>query len=211
MPLIVSPADAALLIGAKCGGATPDATDPQLLAILSGLTGRLAAAMNVNSLEYDTYTDRFYLEQMPSSRGPRGPVKTSVRLSNGFVDSSSFILYDEDGEVVTGTDVTPMAMQTDAVYGIVDFKCWDRGYYSLVYEAGFGADENSVLTDTPEWMKHVVTLYLVTWYRAIFLQPKSPKDMSHAALMTSLQRELHARVYEKYQRPRAGLVWADAR
>ena len=222
MPLIISPSDAALLIGAKCGGAAPDTDDPQLLALLAGMTERLAAAMNVNTLVRGTFMDRFYLDRMPEQYPSRGPRKVSVRLSNAYLVGESFTLYDEDGEEVTDTDVVPNAARTDAKYGVIDFTTWDRGYYTLEYDAGFELPDPTpvgkplaaplpVLIDTPEWMRHVVTMFLVSWYRAIVLQPKTPKDMNHTALMTSLQRELQSRIYEAYQRPRAGLVWSDAR
>lgn len=65
--------------------------------------------------------------------------------------------------------------------------------------------------DVPRWMKDVATIYLVSWFRRVYVTPKIPKGVSIAGLLAGLDRELMARVYEKYQRPRANMVWADAR
>ena len=218
MALILSPTDAALLIGAKCGTSAPDSDDEALVGILTGLTSRLAAAMNVDSLEEGTHLDRFYLDT-PGPMPVRGPRIVQVRLSNGYVDPTSFVLRDEDGEIVTDTDVVPTEEQTDSIYGVVDFSCWQRGYYSLQYTSGFALPpdappedaEVQVLVGTPEWMKHVVVSFLVIWYRTVRLAPRMPKGAAMDNLMEPLYRELQSRVYESYQRPRTGLVWVQRR
>lgn len=211
MPLILSPADAAMAIGAKCGAGSPDADDPQLVSILSGVTPRVEGAMNVNSLTRGTHIDRFYLKAMPL-QGDYGPVRTSVRLSNGYLTDTPLTLRDEDGVVVTDEDALPVANSLDRELGTFDFKEWDRGYYSLEYESGFEVDTTTdTYIDVPRWMKDVATIYLVSWFRRVYVTPKIPKGVSIAGLLAGLDRELMARVYEKYQRPRANMVWADAR
>lgn len=209
MPLIVTPTEAAALIGGKCGGSSPDFDDPGLLSILETFTTKLTAAMDVTSLSRGTHLDRFYLNEKPAST-PRGPNTVRVRLSNAYLVADSLIYRDEDGEELEA----PTAEKIDLVYGVVEIADWSRGYYSLEYQSGFEVVENSdpaIYAGTPDWMKPVISAYLVSWYRTMFLSPRVPKNISYEQLMAALYREIQGLIYSQYQRPRLDVVWSDAR
>lgn len=214
MPLIISPTEAARLISGKCGGSAPDFDDEALLGILNGITSRVEAAMNVDTLTLGTHIDRFYLNDMPTL-GARGPVKATVRLSNAYIQADSLIYKDEDGEELEA----PTAEKVDTLYGMVDIHSWSRGYYSLEYVSGLDVkkDESDTPIEpvtfnaVPEWMKSVVAAFLVQWYRTMYLAPKAPKNVSYEQMMTALYRQIYSLVYPQYQRPRLGVVWSDRR
>lgn len=219
--LLMTATEAALAIGAKCGGASPTTDDPQLLLLLGALTGRLEEALNVSSLTRGLFLDHFKLVDMPPYSGSWSAAdrEVSLRLSNGFVQKETIVVTDPNGDEVDLGEYKGV----DASKGIITLKSWIRGTYQVEYVSGFepealpvsppvGYDpETRVLQNIPAWMKGIVVHFLVLWFRTTQIQPKGNKDISFGATMDSLRRDTYAWVYGKYQRPRANCVFADAR
>lgn len=214
--LVMSPSEVTTALGANCGGGAVEDLDQTMVRILRLITPRLEGALNVESLTRQPFTDFFYLSAMP-----RGcdPAQSELRLSNGFLVPGTISIIDPNGAtVLSGTDADDVC---DMQKGVVNLSSWQRGNYRVAYQSGFvpGDDpdpkpdwfveEDKVLQDVPDWMKGIVVHLVSIWYRSVPAQIKAPKDISYAAVDQSLRRELYARVYEKYMRPRVGVIFSD--
>lgn len=214
--LLLSPTDAALGIGAKCGGSAPTAEDQQLLSTLRYITPRVEGALNVDSLVRHQCQDVFFLGSMQSAQIHRQRV--SMLLSNAFIVPGSVSIQLASGSPITGADADALV---DFKYGVVTLESWERGACVIDYESGFaypaapepppeGYDiENSVLEDVPDWIKSIAISMLVIWYRTTVLAPRFPKDISFGQVSQAMNRELYARIYEKYMRPRVGMLFSE--
>lgn len=215
--LLMSPSEAALGIGAKCGGSSPADDDPQMVRILRYITPRIEGALNVKSIQRKTWRDSFYVPSMPCNTA--GRVELSLLLSNGFVLPSNVVITMPSGTTITGAEASACLQ---AELGVVKLESWTRGIVTVDYESGFEvpADpdplptpapdpEDKVLLGVPDWMKGIATQLLIVWYRTSVLNPKFPKEISFGQVDSLLKRELYARVYEKYMRPRVGMIFSD--
>jgi len=214
--LLMSPSEAALGIGAKCGGSSPADDDPQMVRILRYITPRIEGALNVKSIERKAWRDSFYVGSMPCHS--TGRVELSLLLSNGFVLPSNVVITLPSGATLTGAEASACL---HAELGYVTLESWTRGIVTVDYESGFEVpadpdpvptpfDENDkVLLGVPDWIKGIATQLLIVWYRTAVLNPKFPKEISFGQVDSLLKRELYARVYEKYMRPRVGMVFSD--
>ena len=219
--LLLSPSEAALAIGVKCGGSAPADDDPQLVAILNYITPRVEDACNVYSLTRTTNTDKFIVQRMPAYNSCRWPVpqevpRLSLRLSNGFVVADSVVVTDPDGEELDLTDSVDMEREMGMVY----LDSWVRGTYTVTYDSGFEpvagetpADaDTQVMTGVPMWMKGIAISALVLWYRTVVMSPKGgTKEISHGTILNHLHREIATRVYQRYMRPRVDCLCAERR
>jgi hypothetical protein len=219
--LIMSPSDAAIAIGGKCGGSAPSDEDAHLIAILNLTTTRVEAALNVDSLVLGEHTDRFSLPTYEANHfptlDPKDP-KLTLRLCNAFLIPDTIVLKDADGVVVDTTGV----IDIDFKYGLIHLTDWTKGVYTVEYLSGFepitpdpepvGYDPcRRVLANTPDWMKAIVVDMLVQWYRTELLAPRAVKDIRYGQLAEALSRMLFTRIYSRYMRPRAGVIWGDSR
>lgn len=214
--LIMSPAEAAIAIQAACGGSPPSAADPRLQYILSYITPRVEAAMNVATLTYGHYEDVFQVVCSPNS----GSMERQLRLSNAFVLDASLSVTDPYGTVTldTASDVF-----VNYELGTVNVKCTGTGMYKVAYYSGFTAsaipdpipvgwqDAFRYFTNTPAWIRGMAIGFLTKWFRTMPLNPNLPKDVSLSALERDLDREIYARVYGSFMRPRVDVVFAERR
>lgn len=212
--LLMSASEAATAIGAKCGAGSITSDDPVLLQVLGYITTRIEAALDVKSLERGWHVDKFDLLEMPPRSYGSGP-KVQLRLSNGFLAPDSLVLLDPKGEEVEFSAQEGVGND----YGIVTLRSWVAGTYEASYVSGFepealptsppvGYDPDSrVLQNVPAWMKGIVANYLVLWFKTVQMQPKVSKELSYTGILNGLRREVHAWVYGKYMRPRAGCVF----
>lgn len=216
--LLMTPTEAALLIGAKCGGASPDADDPLLVKVIGYITSRVEAALNVETLALADSVDSFELLDMPLYESNKRERVAMLRLSNGFVARDTVFVIDADSN-----EIDPVYYsRVDNDKGIVYLTNWKKGRYTVEYLSGFqpsalpepapdGYDPDTrVLQNVPAWIKSIVANYLVLWFRVTQLQPRVPKEISYRAIIDALRREVYSEVYGKYMRPRMGCVFADA-
>ena len=127
--------------------------------------------------------------------------RVKLRLGNAFLTNDPVRFVDEAGE-----DLEIAITQVDRLYGIV-IVTLDPGTYRVAYKSGFTVDGYNVFVQVPDWMKSIALATLLNWQRAMGL--KVSKEVSHSALSHSLLRELHARVYERYMRPRAEVTYSQ--
>ena len=217
--LLMTPSEAAMAIGAKCGGGAPEDRDPQLLLLLRYMLARMEGAMDVSSLVRGTFTDTFYLTAKPC-HGERP--ETQLLLSNGFIVPESITITDPDGEEITGADVENVNFDT----GVVRLYDWSRGIWKITYDSGFEPEETpdpepdgwnaeeAVLQDGPDWMRAICVEFLVVWYRSAFANPKAPSVGKSAGTLYQqvdqlMRREMYARVHSKYMRPRATVMFSE--
>jgi hypothetical protein len=127
----------------------------------------------------------------------------SMRLANAFLTTATPVIKDADGEVVTD-----LALTVDRKYGIVTVAL-PGGTYFVEYTSGFEiVEETKVYKDLPDWVKSIALSTMMVWRRSMNLGA-APKDISHSALTHGMIRELHARIYNRYDRPRAEKVFYD--
>lgn len=214
--LLMTPAEAAQTIGAKCGGASPDSSDPLLLEVLKYITGKIEVVLNVSSLTQNTWTESVYLTPLPAYW--RGQREIAIRLANGFVSPDTVFVFDSNGDEIEEDHYK----RIDNEKGIV---CVEGdalvGKYTIEYVAGFpraNPPDNPpddfdydalVLQNVPAWMRGLVALYLVQWFRVAKLNPNAPKDVSYRAVIDALDRSIYTQAYGKYQRPRQNCVFTD--
>jgi hypothetical protein len=221
--LLMSPEEASNAIGVTCGGQAPGSDDPQLIAALRYMTPRLEGALNVLSLTRGIWVDHFYCSAMPC-RGERP--EQSLLLSNGFLVAGSAIITAPDGTVQTTAELLaleePYRGNVDESHGVVVLRSWQRGTYSIAYSSGFEEPplpdplppdyrpEDQVLLNVPDFIKGIVSALLVRWFRSVYVNPKfANKNISYAQVDALLSKEIYARVYEKYMRPRVAVTFSE--
>lgn len=212
--LLVNPTTVAELIRATCGGRTPAGDDKDLYAVLRYLTPRVESALNVDSLSRGVFTDTFFLPSQGSSGRPLG-----LRLSNGFIVPDSIQVLDASGNEVSADSRDLLG--DDLENGVVSVASWARGRCIVKYESGFEiADlptpapewmtpDDRILVGVPDWMVSVITHFLVLLYRTARAAPTVNEKISYGQVDLAIRRELHARIYERYMRPRVGLIFSD--
>lgn len=220
--LLISPQEAALAIGAKCGGSLAS-EDSELQEILNLLTVAVEEALNVDTLTAGQFTERFEVGDMPpyNSYFRAASPKITFRLRNAFLACGTVEVEDPDGCVITEGYEPVTKVFVDEYYGTVSFRNWVRGTYLVTYQAGFepepepdpkpeGYDpDKRVLRCIPDFVKPIVLNYLIQWYRTTRLQPRVTKDVSYASVHYAVRAAVYAAVYGKYQRPRTDCVWGE--
>lgn len=219
--LLISPQKAAQAIGMNCGGSSPETDDPKMLQVLNYMTPRIEGALNVESLVRGDYVDHFYLAPMPRYTGDRRVQR--LRLSNGFLVKDTALVTGPDGATYE-TDSLP---NVDLEKGIIDLYSWQRGVYSIAYTSGFEPTpaleipdplpdpytpqdlDLRILQNIPTWMEAIAINVMLVWFRAGSAKPNFPKDISFGQVSLLLQREILARIYEKYMRPRVDVMFSE--
>lgn len=225
--LLMSPVEANAAIGVTCGGQAPGNDDSQLLAALRYMTPRLEGALNVLSLTRGNWVDNFYCSSMPC-RGDRN--EQSLLLSNGFVLPNTVVITAPDGTTQTAAELLALEDglegNVDLDHGVVVLRSWMRGRYRVAYTSGFEEPappdplpvppepeynpEDAVLLNVPDFIKGIVSALLVRWFRSVYVNPKfANKNVSYAQVDAVLSKEIYARVYEKYMRPRVGITFSE--
>ncbi len=212
--ILMSPADAALAIGAKCGGSSPGDTDPEMIAILRHITTQVENLLGVETLTYGSFTDRVSLTDKIPHGGSlmQSTVKASIRLRNAFLDAEvPLVVTDPNGYAVT----LETYVRTNNEKGMLFLSSWCRGDYLVNYSGGFHPAEepdgqDAVLQGIPEWMKLIVVDCLVLWYRVarIALKPGA-ENFSYEQVMREIRREIAGAVYMRYDRPRLDVVFGQ--
>lgn len=211
--LLMTPEKAALAIGARCSGSAPDADNTQLREILRLLTPRVEEALNVRSLTRGVYRDHFFIPvPHPSTR--RAGTPTILRLTNGFLVPNTVEIVNSSGEPVEN-------FVAHCQQGMVHVSPNISGVHYVQYQSGFEPEEIPddapadfdpeylVLLEVPDFIESIVVACLVLWYRTTVINVRASKDLSIGAVMNSLRREITTRIYGKYQRQRAGVVFGD--
>lgn len=217
--LLMSPADAAIAIGVKCGGSSPSADDPQLLFILGFLTSRIENSLETDSLTRRENVDRFELRDMPLSIPTDCERSITLRTTSAFMVAGSISISDSNGEEVPASDI----IDIDHQYGMVKLRNWLRGGYYVSYLAGFepteepadppiGYDpEQRILVGVPDWIKSIVVAVLVLWFRTSYKAVTSIKGVGYGASQDALIREIATRVYGRWLRERHAVIFGARR
>lgn len=157
---------------------------------------RVEEALGIETLDRVDCRDSFNLPGLVTQTH-------SMRLANAFLTPATPVIKDADGEVVTDLTLT-----VDRKYGIVTVDL-PGGKYTVEYTSGFEVDAGTkVYKALPESMKSIALNVMILWRRSMNLGA-SPKDISHAALTAGMIRELNARIYNWYDRPRYDKVFHD--
>lgn len=211
--LLLSPQRAALAMGTQCTR-SDGVGDEQLLEQLRLLTPRIESVMGVRSLSRGAFVSSY----VGAERKP-GKKAESFRLDNGFIVPGSVSilgLYGDGGSPITAPD------RLDADYGIVyvDYTSCDA-YVDIAYTSGFvipdyvdasttpgvHPDPNyRVLDGIPDSIAGTVAVFLSNAYRNLTRVPNIPKERGSLEFLNeAMRRELRARVYDAYLRPRDGV------
>lgn len=157
--------------------------------VLSTIGTRVEEALGVETLRRVECQDTFVIHGY--SNDPR-----LLRLANAFLTSELPVFVDAEGEVVE------IQAEVDRKYGIVRVVL-QPGKYTVRYTSGFLADDNTkTYKDVPDWMKSIALAVYFLWRRSMN-RGVAPKDISHKGLLDGMVRELNARIYNRYDRPRA--------
>lgn len=157
---------------------------------------RVEEALGIETLDRVDCRDSFDLVGLDTQ--PR-----SLRLANAFLTTATPVIKDAAGEVVADLSLT-----VDRKYGMV-YVALPGGKYTVEYTSGFEVDEGTkVYKSLPDWVKSIALNVMQLWRRSMNLGA-SPKDISHAALLAGMVRELNARIYNRYDRPRMGVQFYD--
>lgn len=159
--------------------------------LLSTIGSRVEEALGVESLKRADCRDTFQVKGRSSE--PRG-----LRLANAFLTTDLPVFLNVEGEAVE------TQAKVDRKYGIV-YAVLEPGEYTVQYTSGFLAEVGTLTyIGTPDWMKSIALTVYFLWRRSMN-RGASPKDISHKGLIDGMVRELNARIYNRYDRPRVNL------
>lgn len=208
--LLMDPTEAAEVIGARCGPSSAG-DSPAIRAALRYITSAIEAILEVQTLEATRTTDVF----LCTSKMQRA---CGLALTNAFVSPSTLTMVDGNGtSYVEGTDFR-LGSITGVVQPIEDLQI---GWYTVEYVSGFSVaypeDPDTPLTEedeayliaegVPDWIKGMVIVLLVEWFRAKLLSPKLPDNIRMSDLMRALRNDLSRRMSGHYHRPRYGVLF----
>lgn len=176
--------------GLKASGACGTEPQESFNSIQNLMRTRVEEALEIMTLSRLEFRDTFQVTGNYT-------IARNLRLANAFLTADAVVIKDADGVVV---EVTALV---DRYNGVVTAPLY-AGQYTVTYISGFTAEEGTnVFIGVPEWMKSIALSTMFLWLRAMFRTGGS-KDTSHSALTQGMIRELHARVYARYMRPRNG-------
>jgi len=201
MPYLVSPIQVQQSIGGLSGNqSTTTGTETiKLTAMMDSVHSRIEELLNVRSLERLAYVDTFGI---PSGRRRSSE---SLRLTAGFVRTDAPIqVLDSFGDALNED-----LLSVDHENGIINVNTTLSGTYKVSYVAGFAVANESigeghwqVYADAPQWLSGIVYTLAVQWFRVVALRPNLPDNVNYRALLDALYREVAARIYSRYMRPR---------
>lgn len=211
---IISLDEVGNLTGIACKGGESQS----LAMVLDMILPRVEDVMNVASLARGKFVDTFVLPRFDPQQSP-----LQLRLSNGYVVKDTIKVFNPAGE----DTFADLETYLDLELGTVGLLSWTGGAIRLEYESGFAPipetmdDPNNpgtqipkpvnelVLGGVPDWIKAIATGFVVEWYRTFQIQPKFKPEVSYAQVEAALRRHIYARVYSRYMRPRAAVVWSS--
>lgn len=166
-------------------------------AVLELITTRCEELLEVGSLSRRVTTDYFEMTG-------RRPMDRRLRLSGGFLTSepADMVFMDLQGTALTYTN------EVDHEKGVVDLFNVPAGRLRITYVHGFLADEDLIFQNVPDWLKSIAKYAIQLHYRLTSMASATPANVSYAALLSEVRRELQARVYKRWQRPRVGMEFA---
>lgn len=174
--------------GGRACGVPPQG---QFNTMQDAIRSRVESALEIATLSRMECQDTFELTGRYTER-------RRLRLTNGFVHTIQFV--QADGEPYH-PDTAPVAQYVDRAKGIIDVDL-GAGKFIVRYTSGFLADAGTkVYKDLPDWVQSIALNTMFLWLRSMN-RGTAIKDISQTALTTGMIRELHARVYSRYQRPR---------
>lgn len=175
-----------------------ETTVDQLSGVLLMAQTRLETSLGIDSFERAQYTDIFEIEDDSDHH--------LVRLVNGFVVAS---IAPVATQVAPNTATAPYDRLLPDL-GVIRYKGMKRGErYSITYTSGFEKDDKNVAKNVPDWLRGICITMILHWYRIGILNPRVPEGASYTAIIDSAIREILARVYMRYDRPRVGVVFAE--
>lgn len=168
-----------------CGAGTPD----QFEDLQRTIRTRVEEALGIETLDRVDCRDTFQITGC-------GPQVCLLRTANAFLTLDTPVFLDSAGEVL---EITPSLV--DRKYGVITVTL-DPGTYTMTYTSGFLADAGSkVYNGLPDWVKSIALSTVLLWRRSMNLAA-ADKTSSHFDLNASIVRELNARIFNRYDRPR---------
>lgn len=214
--LLISPKRAAIALGSSCAR-SDGSGEEQLLEMLRSITPRAEAALNVDSLTRGAFIDTFQI------RSPTRARYRSFRLANGFLTTAPITLVgitDGYGDTVSAPSMV------DHLNGVVmvDASCIFSEFVQIAYSSGFEVPvrdasievdnpvhvepDYRVLSGVPDALAGIVLTMLTNAYRNSLLIPRAPKEYGFLpTLNEAMRKELAARIYCWYMRPRDGTMF----
>jgi hypothetical protein len=184
--------------GSACGTPAQDRFDDLQRIIRT----RVEEALGVDTLDRVECRDSFTFVGRNSSH-------RNLRLANAFIDATGVSIIGSDGLALDFVEDRP-ALVIDRKYGIIKGAFLEPGTYTVHYTSGFVAEDGTkVYQGLPDWVKSIALTTFFLWRRAMN-RGASPKDISHSALTNGMIRELHARVFQRYDRPRVDMAFHDS-
>jgi len=169
---------------------------PAYATLQSAARTRIEEALNIAHLLRGVWVDRFRIPHTLANRS------VTLRLSNAFIDDRESVVISASGvdEPFTVEDVdTRLGLVTATLPG---------GVVSVKYTSGFPVKsaDTQKFDHTPEWMQTIALAAIRSWVLATATGAQ-PKDISLGQLTAAIRHEISTRVYGRYDRPRAGVVW----
>ena len=168
-----------------CGAGTPDRFEDLQRTIRT----RVEEALGIETLDRVDCRDTFQITGCAAQ-------ECLLRTANAFLTLDTPVFLDSAGEVL---EITPSLV--DRKYGVITVTL-DPGTYTVTYTSGFEADPGSnVYKALPDWVKSIALTTVFMWRRSTNLAA-TDRNSSHQDLNASIVRELNARIFSRYDRPR---------
>lgn len=178
------------------GNCCDSPSGPAYVTLQSAARTRIEEALNIAHLLRGVWVDRFRIPHTLANR----PV--TLRLSNAFIDDRESVVIS-----VSGAEEPVAVEDVDTRLGLVTATL-PAGLVSVKYTSGFpvGSADTKKFEHTPEWMQTIALAAIRSWVLAT-ASGAQPKDISLGQLTAAIRHELSTRIYGRYDRPRAGVVW----
>ncbi|MEG1121279.1 MAG: hypothetical protein RSE62_03650 [Citrobacter sp.] len=188
--LLVDPSKVSQAISMSPSGGAGNTDLNILKAVIESVRTRVEATMNVSTLKRVNCVDIFDVK----SDG----AEVAFRLSNGFIKRDSVSVVGSDGSILI-----------DHRLGIVRVANCATGRYTISYASGFEVDTGDIAIDVPDDIQGFIIPAVTLWLRTTVLTLKLPtmQGLSLEHLTAPLLRDIAARIYGSYDRPRATVEW----
>lgn len=217
--LLIPAQRAAYALGTQCSSPS-GAGDEAFLEQLRLLTPRMEAALEVRTLESTSAVDTFRSPQCAAER------LLPFRLTNGFVDPDSVRVsgaYDSNGNTITVPHHVDEELGIVRLTDAISYYTEGGGSIRISYDCGFnipakGPNDTDVHADVayrvaigvPDWLSGLVVDALINWRRNNQATPQVTKEYGFLpTLNDAVLRDIKARLYGRFQRPRAMHHWPD--
>lgn len=186
-----------MVVGLMANGACCSSpSGPAYATLQSAARTRIEEAMNIEHLLRGVWVDHFHIPRASANRA------VVLRLSNAFIDNRQSVVIG-----VSGEDEPVEPLRVDTRLGLV-YASLPAGAASVKYTSGFPLESTDTLkfAHTPEWMQTIALAAIRQWVLAT-ASGAQPKDVSLGGLTAAIKHEIATRVYNRYDRPRAGVLW----